>query len=135
MIEPKLGDVQQRAVEGGVAAQHRGTGGDAGDFLKGLGKEAAGAEMKPVADVLDAHIRGQPQGFGFFHLDNLDVIVDTETSLRFAFPGIGHLRQHVPMTASVQELFRWMHNHEGGQKDHSAIARYYEYLSGIQIGR
>ena len=41
----------------------------------------------------------------------------------------------VPMTASVQELFQWMHNHEGGQKDHSAIAQYYEYLSGIQIGR
>ena len=39
------------------------------------------------------------------------------------------------MTASVQELFQWMHNHEGGQKDHSAIARYYETLSGIQIGR
>ena len=38
--------------------------------------------MKPVADVLDAHIHGQQQGFGFFHLDNLDVIVDTETSLR-----------------------------------------------------
>jgi len=26
----------------------------------------------------------------------------------------------VPMTASVQEILQWMHNHEGGQKDHSA---------------
>ena len=41
----------------------------------------------------------------------------------------------VPMTASVQEILQWMHNHEGGQKDHSAIAQYYEYLTGIQIGR
>ena len=41
----------------------------------------------------------------------------------------------VPMTASVQEIFQWLHNHEGGRKDHSAIAQYYEYLSGIQIGR
>ena len=41
----------------------------------------------------------------------------------------------VPMTASVQEILQWLHNHEGGQKDHSAIAQYYEYLSGIQIGR
>ena len=41
----------------------------------------------------------------------------------------------VPMTASVQEILQWMHNHEGGNKDHSAIAQYYEYLSGIQIGR
>ena len=41
----------------------------------------------------------------------------------------------VPMTAEVQEILQWMHNHEGGQKDHSAIAQYYEYLTGIQIGR
>ena len=41
----------------------------------------------------------------------------------------------VPMTAQVQEILQWMHNHEGGQKDHSAIAQYYEYLTGIQIGR
>ena len=41
----------------------------------------------------------------------------------------------VPMTASVQEVLEWMHFHDGGDKDHSAIAQYYEYLSGIQIGR
>lgn len=41
----------------------------------------------------------------------------------------------VPMTAQVQEVMQWLHNHDGGQKDHSAIAQYYEYLTGIQIGR
>ncbi len=41
----------------------------------------------------------------------------------------------VPMTAEVMEILQWMHTHEGGQKDHSAIAQYYEYLTGIQIGR
>lgn len=41
----------------------------------------------------------------------------------------------VPMTAAVQEVLQWLHNHEGGQKDHSAIAQYYEHLTGIQIGR
>lgn len=41
----------------------------------------------------------------------------------------------VPMTAEVQEIMQWMHNHEGGQKDHSAIAQYYEYLTDIRIGR
>ncbi len=41
----------------------------------------------------------------------------------------------VPMTASVQEILQWMHNHEGGQKDHSAIVQYYEHLTGIRIGR
>lgn len=41
----------------------------------------------------------------------------------------------VPMTASVQEIFQWMHNHEGGGKDHSAIAQYYERLADIEIGR
>lgn len=41
----------------------------------------------------------------------------------------------VPMTASVQEIFQWLHNHDGGRKDHSAIAQYYEYLTGIKLGR
>ena len=41
----------------------------------------------------------------------------------------------VPMTAAVQEILQWLHNHEGGQKDHSAIAQYYEHLADIQIGR
>lgn len=41
----------------------------------------------------------------------------------------------VPMTAGVQEILQWLHNHEGGQKDHSAIAQYYEHLTGIKIGR
>ncbi len=41
----------------------------------------------------------------------------------------------VPMTAQVQEILQWLHNHEGGQKDHSAIAQYYEGLADIKIGR
>ncbi len=41
----------------------------------------------------------------------------------------------VPMTAQVQEVMQWLHNHEGGQKDHSAIAQYYEYLTGEKIGQ
>ena len=41
----------------------------------------------------------------------------------------------VPMTAAVQEVLQWMHHHDGGQKDHSAIAQYYEHLTGIMIGR
>ena len=41
----------------------------------------------------------------------------------------------VPMTAAVQEILQWMHSHEGGGKDHSAIAQYYEFLSGIDLGR
>ena len=41
----------------------------------------------------------------------------------------------VPMTAGVQEILQWVHNHEGGQKDHSAIAQYYECLTNMKIGR
>ena len=41
----------------------------------------------------------------------------------------------VPMTAAVQEVMQWMHSHDGGQKDHSAIAEYYEHLTDITIGR
>ena len=41
----------------------------------------------------------------------------------------------VPMTASVQEVLEWLHHHDCGGSDHSAIAKYYEYLTGIKIGR
>jgi len=40
----------------------------------------------------------------------------------------------VPMTAQVQEILQWLHQHEGGQKDHSAIVQYYEYLTDTKIG-
>jgi len=41
----------------------------------------------------------------------------------------------VPMTAAVQEVLQWLHNNECGQNDHSAIAKYYQKLTGIEIGR
>ena len=41
----------------------------------------------------------------------------------------------VPMTAEVQEVLQWLHNQGEGQHDHSCIARYYEKLTGIEIGR
>ena len=41
----------------------------------------------------------------------------------------------VPMTAEVQEVLQWLHNNGKGQADHSAIAQYYEKLTGIEIGR
>ena len=41
----------------------------------------------------------------------------------------------VPMTAAVQEILQWRHNNDCGENDHSAIAKYYEHLTGIHIGR
>ena len=41
----------------------------------------------------------------------------------------------LPMTAAVHEGMQWLHNNGCGQNDHSAIAKYYEKLTGIQIGR
>ncbi|HAL74443.1 MAG TPA: 2-hydroxy-3-oxopropionate reductase [Clostridiales bacterium] len=41
----------------------------------------------------------------------------------------------VPMTANVQEILQYLHNNGCGNDDHSAIAKYYEKLTGIQIGR
>lgn len=41
----------------------------------------------------------------------------------------------VPMTASVQEILQWLHNNGCGNNDHSAIAKYYEHLTDIKIGR
>ncbi len=41
----------------------------------------------------------------------------------------------VPMTANVQEILQYLHNNDCGQNDHSAIAKYYEKLTGLKIGR
>ncbi len=38
----------------------------------------------------------------------------------------------VPMTAQVQEVFQWLHNHGCGQDDHSSIIKYYKMLTGIE---
>lgn len=40
----------------------------------------------------------------------------------------------VPMTAQVQEVMQWLHNNDGGQKDHSAIAQYYETICNTKLG-
>jgi 2-hydroxy-3-oxopropionate reductase len=39
------------------------------------------------------------------------------------------------MTAQVQEVLQYLHNNGCGNDDHSAIAKYYEKLADIKIGR
>ncbi len=41
----------------------------------------------------------------------------------------------LPMTAEVQEVLQWLHNNGCGQNDHSAIAKFYEHLTGLKLGR
>ncbi|NMA65359.1 MAG: NAD-binding protein, partial [Clostridiaceae bacterium] len=41
----------------------------------------------------------------------------------------------VPMTGQVQEILQYLTNNGCGENDHSAIAKYYEKLTGIKIGR
>ena len=38
----------------------------------------------------------------------------------------------VPMTAAVQEVFQWLHNHGCGQDDHSSIIKYYKMLTALE---
>ncbi len=40
-----------------------------------------------------------------------------------------------PMTAAVMEVMEWLDARGKGDADHSAIAQYYEYLTGIKLGR
>ena len=42
-----------------------------------------------------------------------------------------HFGGPVMMTAEVMEIMQWLHSHEGGNKDHSAIAQYYEFMTGM----
>ena len=41
----------------------------------------------------------------------------------------------LPMTAAVMEMFQRLRADGCGQNDHSAIAKYYEKLTGTNIGR
>ena len=41
----------------------------------------------------------------------------------------------VPVTAAAQEVLQWLRNNGRGGADHSAIAAYYEHLTGLTLGR
>lgn len=47
----------------------------------------------------------------------------------------GSVGAYVPMTAAAQQVLRWLDANGGGQSDHSAMARYYETLDGLRLGR
>ena len=39
----------------------------------------------------------------------------------------------LPLTAQVMEMMQWLRKEKCGQDDHSALAKYYEYLAGVKI--
>ncbi len=39
------------------------------------------------------------------------------------------------LTSTVQEMMQWLHAHGYGAEDHSAILRYYERLTGVEVKR
>lgn len=41
----------------------------------------------------------------------------------------------VPMATAARDIFRWLEQRGEGEKDHSALIRYYEHLAGIRLGR
>lgn len=89
-------------------------------------KEIAAELAKKNIEMLDAPVSGGEPGFKIdLHIKDLNNALDCAHSVG----------SPAPMTAQVQEILQWLHNHEGGQKDHSAIAQYYEQLADVKIGR
>ena len=37
------------------------------------------------------------------------------------------------LTSAVQEMLQWLHNHDCGGDDHSAILKYYEHITGTEV--
>ena len=37
------------------------------------------------------------------------------------------------LTAQVQEMLQWLHNNGDGQSDHSAILKYHELITGVEV--
>lgn len=57
------------------------------------------------------------------HIKDLNNALDT-----------GHgLGTPMTLTAQVQEMLQWLHNNDCGQNDHSAILKYYERITGVEV--
>ena len=57
------------------------------------------------------------------HIKDLNNALDT-----------GHgLGTPMVLTSMVQEMMQWLHNHECGSDDHSAILKYYEHITGCEV--
>ena len=57
------------------------------------------------------------------HIKDLNNALDT-----------GHgLGTSMLLTAQVQEMLQWLHNNGDGQSDHSAILKYYERITGVEV--
>lgn len=57
------------------------------------------------------------------HIKDLNNALDT-----------GHgLGTPMVLTSMVQEMMQWLHNHECGSDDHSAILKYYEHITGVEV--
>ena len=37
------------------------------------------------------------------------------------------------LTSAVQEMLQWLHNNDCGSDDHSAILKYYEKITGVEM--
>ena len=57
------------------------------------------------------------------HIKDLNTAIDTGH-------GVG---SPLPLTAQVMEMMQWLRKEKCGQDDHSALAKYYEYLAGVKI--
>ncbi len=79
--------------------------------------------------VMDAKVPMMMEGNfkpGFkidLHIKDLNNALDT-----------GHgLGTPMLLTAQVQEMLQWLHNHDCGQCDHSAILKFYEQITGVEV--
>lgn len=79
--------------------------------------------------VMDAKVPMMMEGNfkpGFkidLHIKDLNNALDT-----------GHgLGTPMMLTAQVQEMLQWLHNHDCGQCDHSAILKFYEQITGVEV--
>lgn len=79
--------------------------------------------------VMDAKVpmmmnRNFKPGFRIdLHIKDLNNALDT-----------GHgLGTPMLLTAQVQEMLQWLHNHNEGSSDHSAILKFYENITGVEV--
>ena len=104
-----------------------------------LNSSAVVSDLGRMAVNLDeedsARIAGQADMREVIHTDNGVVVQEFKGAGQDVLgDDTGHgLGTPMLLTAQLQEMLQWLHNNGDGQSDHSAILKYYERITGVEV--
>ena len=105
----------------GASVVHCGDVNGAGNTTKLANQVIVAVNIAACAEAYELAIK---PGFRIdLHIKDLNNALDTGH-------GVG---TPIILTSAVQEMMQWLHNNGAGSDDHSAILKYYERISGVEM--